>query len=77
MQLLIKIINALITVINIIFMLLKLYSHKWLIIILAISALINTVLLVYGATKLIRKWFVNKKTENKETQGELNNELEN
>jgi len=77
MQLLIKIINALITVINIIFMLLKLYSHKWLIIILAISALINTVLLIYGATKLIRKWFVNKKTENKETQGELNNELEN
>jgi hypothetical protein len=61
MKLLVKIINAIIALINIIFALLELYNHKYVLIALLISVLVNLTGATWLTVRGVRKWFAARK----------------
>jgi hypothetical protein len=61
MKLIVKIINAIIALINIIFMLLEMWSHKYALIALVISVLINLIGATWLTVRSVRKWVAARK----------------
>jgi uncharacterized membrane protein len=71
-KLFLKLINLAIAIVNILLVLMELLTHKWVLIALLVSILLNFGLITAGVVKLIRRFSASKRVKNKE-QEENNN----